>query len=61
MQCIPPLTRWGARMFRANVALDDHPFARRMTRQIYTVTVDSMARFIRARDAQAREINLPAQ
>lgn len=55
---IPAATRLGARMFRANIAFDDQPFERRMAGQIDTVTVDSMQRFILARDPGAREITL---
>lgn len=55
---IDAATRLGARMFRANVAFDDHPFERRMAGQIDTVTVDSVARFIHARDPEARDIVL---
>lgn len=58
---IPAATRLGARMLRANVAFDDHPFARRMTRQIDTVTVDSVVRFMHQQDLAAREIELPVQ
>lgn len=36
------LERLGGRMTQANIAFDDHPTARRMTRHIDTVTVDSM-------------------
>lgn len=36
------LTRLGGRITQANIAFDDHPTARRMTRHIDTVTVDSM-------------------
>ncbi len=36
------LTRLGGRMTQTNIAFDDHPTARRMTRHIDTVTVDSM-------------------
>ena len=53
---IPAATRLGARMFRANIAFDDHPFERRMTRQIDVVTVDSIVRFMRHRDPQVQEI-----
>lgn len=49
-------TRLGARMFKANVAFDDHPFGRRMAGQIDTVTVESIRRFIHARDPAARDI-----
>lgn len=52
---VPATTRLGARMFRANVSFDDHPFGRRMAGQIDTVTVDSVLRFIRQRDGEARE------
>jgi hypothetical protein len=51
---IPAVTRLGARMFRANVAFDDHPFDRRMAGQIDTVTTDAVVRFVRGRDEQAR-------
>lgn len=53
---IPAATRLGARMFRANIAFDDHPFERRMTRQIDVVTVDSIVRFMRQREPQVQEI-----
>jgi hypothetical protein len=43
-------------MFRANIAFDDHPFERRMTRQIDVVTVDSIVRFMRQREPKAQEI-----
>jgi hypothetical protein len=58
---LPTVTRLGARMFRANVAFDDHPFARRMSGLIDTVTVDSVLRFVKRRDPEVREIvlNLP--
>ena len=52
------LTRLGARMFRANVAFDDHPFERRMAGQIDTVTVESVYRFIEQRDPQHKKILL---
>jgi hypothetical protein len=51
---IPAVTRLGARMFRANVAFDDHPFDRRMAGQIDTVTTDAVVKFMRGRDPQAR-------
>jgi hypothetical protein len=51
---IPAAVRLGARMFRANVAFDDHPFERRMAGHIDTVNADALIRFVRARDAQAR-------
>ncbi|MEO7494762.1 MAG: DUF2145 domain-containing protein [Massilia sp.] len=55
---IPAVKRLGARMFRANVAFDDQPFGRRMDGHIDTVTVDSVLRFVRQRDPQAREITV---
>ncbi|MFS2021512.1 DUF2145 domain-containing protein, partial [Massilia sp. CT11-108] len=51
---IPAVTRLGARMFRANVAFDDHPFDRRMAGQIDTVTTNAVVNFVRGRDPQAR-------
>lgn len=53
---IPSLTRLGARMFRANVAFDDHPFDRRMAGQIDTVTVESIARFMMSRDSKTEKL-----
>jgi hypothetical protein len=55
---IPALTRLGARMFRANIAFDDHPFERRMAGRIDTVTVDSVLRFVRQQDPEARDIQV---
>jgi hypothetical protein len=55
---IPAAKRLGARMFSANIAFDDQPFGRRMEGHIDTVTVDSIRRFVRARDPQARELTL---
>ncbi|KQW97094.1 hypothetical protein ASC94_09875 [Massilia sp. Root418] len=55
---IPAMTRLGARMFRANVAFDDHPYERRMAGLIDTVTVDSVVRFIKAQDKEARTITI---
>ncbi|NDI87038.1 DUF2145 domain-containing protein [Undibacterium crateris] len=40
------MTRLGARMFRANVSFDDHPFERRMAGQIDTVSVESVEKFM---------------
>jgi len=51
---IPAAVRLGARMFRANVAFDDHPFDRRMAGRIDTVSADALLRFVGARDPQAR-------
>ncbi|HMS26453.1 MAG TPA: DUF2145 domain-containing protein [Burkholderiaceae bacterium] len=44
-------TRLGARMFRANVAFDDHPNERRFADLIDTVTVESLAAYIKRVDA----------
>jgi hypothetical protein len=52
---VPTVTRLGARMFKANIAFDDHPFDRRMAGQIDTVTVESVLRFVRQRDPKATE------
>ena len=53
---IPAMTRLGARMFRANVTFDDHPFERRMAGQIDTVSTDAVVDFVRGRDLQARVV-----
>ena len=53
---IPATTRLGARMFRANIAFDDHPFERRMAGKIDAVTVDAVARFVRQREPKVQEI-----
>ncbi|MFZ6754394.1 DUF2145 domain-containing protein [Undibacterium sp. Dicai25W] len=55
---IDTVTRLGARMFRANVSFDDHPFDRRMSGSIDTVTVESIVRFILMRDNGAQKIVL---
>lgn len=55
---ISTATRLGARMFRANISFDDHPFDRRMAGQIDTVTVDSIVRFVESRDPQVKKITL---
>lgn len=48
------MERLGARMFRANVAFDDHPFDRRMAGQIDTVTTDAVVRLLRQLDPQLK-------
>ena len=48
------LERLGGRLFRANVAFDDHPAELRFSGRIYTVTVDSIADFVRRLDPSAR-------
>lgn len=55
---IPAAVRLGARMFRANVAFDDHPFERRMAGQIDTVSTDAVVRMVRMVDPQARTLTL---
>lgn len=55
---IPAAVRLGARMTRANVAFDDHPFERRMAGHIDTVTADALLRFVRERDPQARQLTV---
>lgn len=55
---IPATVRLGARMFRANVAFDDHPFERRMAGQIDTVTTDAVVRMVRMIDPQARTMTV---
>jgi hypothetical protein len=52
------LERLGARVLRANVAFDDHPFERRMAGKIDTVTVDAVVRLVRKIDPQARLVVL---
>lgn len=44
-------TRLGARLFRANVAFDDHPMGARMQGSIATVTVEDIAAFMRRNGA----------
>lgn len=51
---VPAAVRLGARMFRANVAFDDHPFEQRMAGRIDTVSTDAVLAWVRARDPQAR-------
>lgn len=46
---IGPMKRLGGRMFKANVAFDDHPNELRFSDRINTVTVDSILDFLRAR------------
>ncbi len=53
---VPTPQRLGARLFRANVEFDDHPFGRRAAGQIDTVTVESVMRFVKRIDPGAREI-----
>jgi hypothetical protein len=50
--------RLGGRMFKANIAFDDHPNELRFSDQIYTVTVESVVEFTRRFDANTRVIVL---
>lgn len=43
-----PLTRLGGRISAANVAFDDHPYEKRFSDRIETVTVDSMFAWMQA-------------
>lgn len=52
---VPASTRLGARLFSANISFDDHPFGRRAAGQIDTVSVESVLRFVRAREPQGKE------
>ncbi len=55
---IDAMERLGGRMFRANVAFDDHPFDRRMSGQIDCVTVESIAAFVRRQEPGSRSIRV---
>jgi hypothetical protein len=50
---IPTLQRLAGRMFKANVAFDDHPNNDRYAGKIEVATVDSVANFIKQRDAKS--------
>ncbi|KPC55274.1 DUF2145 domain-containing protein [Amantichitinum ursilacus] len=56
---INPLKRLGGRVFKANVAFDDHPFDRRMGGQIDTVTVESVMAFLQRLDPGEQERHIP--
>lgn len=51
---IGPLERLGGRMFRANIAFDDHPNELRFSDRIYTVTVESIIEFVQRIDPATR-------
>lgn len=53
---LPAMARLGGRMFRANIAFDDHPSERRWAGQIDTVTVESVFAFIAARDPASKRV-----
>jgi len=57
---IGPLKRLGGRMFKANVAFDDHPNELRFSDRINTVTVDSVLDFLRHRNESWNVIELQA-
>lgn len=52
------MTRLGARISKANIAFDDHPYELRWSDRIRTVTVDSVFRFVAGRDADAVRFEL---
>lgn len=52
-------TRLGARMFRANVAFDDHPDERRFADLIDTITVESMAAYLQRMDPTSSSELIP--
>ncbi len=49
MLTIPAMTRLGGRMFKANVAFNDHPDEYRWSNRIFVVTVDATFDFLRKR------------
>ena len=56
-----PMTRLGGRMFKANVAFDDHPGEYRWSDRIYVVSVESVFEFLRRRyphNSQRRIVTL---
>jgi hypothetical protein len=55
---IPTLQRLGGRMFKANVAFDDHPNGDRYAGKIEVATVDSVADFIKLRDPHSATLDL---
>lgn len=50
---IPTMQRLAGRMFKANVAFDDHPNKDRYAGKIEVVSVDSVTQFVKQRDAQS--------
>lgn len=58
---VPALTRLGGRMFKANIAFEDHPSDRRMNGQIDTVTVESLAAFLTRKDPESRRLVIRLQ
>jgi hypothetical protein len=49
-----PMTRLGGRMFKANIAFDDHPNALRFSDRIETTTADSLLAFLQKAGLEAR-------
>lgn len=58
---IMTLQRLAGRMFKANVAFDDHPNADRFAGKIEVVSVDSVAEFMQKRDAKSSSQTLSLQ
>ena len=58
---IGPFKRLGGRMFKANVAFDDHPSELRFSDRIQTVTVDSIQRFLSERNEGWEYVEVKAQ
>lgn len=52
------LQRLAGRMFKANVAFDDHPTGDRILGKIEIVSVESVAEFVRRLDAGSRQLEL---
>ena len=58
---INTVKRLGGRVFRANIAFDDHPTDRRMSGKIDTITVDSILSFLQLIAKDSRAYVVPAQ
>lgn len=54
---IGAFTRLGGRMTKANIAFDDHPSSLRFSDRINTVTVESMAAFLKQYDWSVQEVS----
>ncbi|PFH29685.1 hypothetical protein BX604_3466 [Burkholderia sp. JKS000303] len=54
------LKRLGGRLFKANVAFDDHPSELRYSNRIQTVTVDSIMQFLSRRNEGWQIIEIPS-
>lgn len=55
---VSSIKRLGARVVRANVAFDDHPFDRRMAGQIDTITVEAIVDFVKRHDSETKVITV---